>query len=398
MTNEACIESELTIEDKEWKESDSEVYINGRRALNVQKSYMICNNGEECGILYLVSSGQEVKEQWDILGKYIDKEVFLRMNSKFDVVSFNNAYGGDGNKDDEAVFRKLRKLMFEFGITDKVSICIFLATISSESGYGKYKLEAEYYGKDTEERREYFKNRSYTKDTCGVGLVQVTAENQKKFMEWLKESGWEKDPVRLEELDNYIKGYDIEKYYIENNGKVEEKERHVNKYHGKDNKTGAADFLAEHYALEISVWYWAKETWYELEDIYDENSTVAISPNDFIVKYAEMKNSKVDNIFLAAQNHINAKGNYAVSRRMKMAMQEDKNYYKIYYKTIENNKEIKVLLTEEEVRKKEHEDDQKTYEVTFFNDNTQKDYTGALPLGWGQRYHDWVKLKEEWEK
>jgi RHS repeat-associated protein len=111
-----------------------------------------------------------------------------------------------GWSDTSDVFvKKLNDALVNYGITDKESITLFMATMAAESDFGRDKLEV-----GTE---KYFKSNGYTANTRGAGYIQITgADTQKKFLKTIPKP-----------------------------------------YSGKD----TASYIARNYALEASAWYWS---------------------------------------------------------------------------------------------------------------------------------------------
>lgn len=320
--------------------------------LNLDSAYMICTKG--FGLIYFEEYGKEMKEAWDRLNKYVNPETFTYMNSRWDLDKFKEVY-----KDD--IFERMIKMMFRAGIIEEVSICAFLATIGTESWYGLRITEYQPTAK------------SYTDRTKGVGLMQVTGSNQKTFITWLLQSGWEQDEHMRYLLNKYSEKYTGE-------GTKEDPDDNDCK---EDGGKSAAEFLATYYALEISIWYWAHFDWGYYHDINDLSHENLISPNNYVVKFAN-DNPNVDNVFLAASLHINQfeEDDWSDSRRQKIAMERTNKY------------RIDPILDDNEARRDTHEVDNTQYYMSF--EEAGKSYRGKVSLNWGQRYHDWVKLKELW--
>ncbi len=100
---------------------------------------------------------------------------------------------------------KLNNALINYGIKDKKSIRLFMATMAAESNYGKTAEEG-----GTE---EWFKKHGYTSKTKGAGYIQVTGDAHKEFLKTVPKSP-------------------------------------------PDNNT--AKFIANTYPMEASAWYWSK--------------------------------------------------------------------------------------------------------------------------------------------
>lgn len=362
VTGGDCIEGGMwqTYGDEAWsrmsgvQEGDANE-MNGAEdiQLDLDSAYMICTKG--FGLIYFESYGEEMRLAWERLNKYVSPETFIYMNSRWDIDEFKRVYEDD-------VFERMIRLMFMAGITEEVSICAFLATIGTESGYGSDNVENGVNGK------------TYTKNTRGVGLIQVTGSNQNTFIKWLLKSGLEQDEHMLYLLNEYSDGYTGKGTEAEpdDNGCIE------------DGDKSAADFLAKYYAVEISIWYWAHFDWGYYHDINDLDHENLISPNNYVVKFAE-DNPNVDNVFLAASLHINQfkDDDWSDSRRQKIAMEVNSNKYI-----------IDPPLKDDEARNDSYEEDNTQYYMQFEEEG--ESYRGKVSKHWGQRYHDWLKLKELW--
>lgn len=88
--------------------------------------------------------------------------------------------------------------MRQYGITDKTSILMFIATIGTESWYGTYVTEKYNDG--------YFDSKPYTKNTRGAGLIQLTGSVQKDFLQYLRSKAKD-NSEKAKELDIYINSF-----------------------------------------------------------------------------------------------------------------------------------------------------------------------------------------------
>ncbi|OPZ89759.1 MAG: tRNA nuclease WapA precursor [Firmicutes bacterium ADurb.Bin419] len=107
----------------------------------------------------------------------------------------------------DAFVKKLNDALVRYGITDKDSIALFMATMAEESGWGKYTIEQ---GSDS-----YFAGKKYGKNGRGAGYIQITWRDT--HLKFLKSMG--------------------------------------------DNFSGAdtAQYIADHYPMEAAAWFWSNE-------------------------------------------------------------------------------------------------------------------------------------------
>ena len=130
----------------------------------------------------------------------------------------------------------MRTLMLEYGLTDEKSIIFFLMTISIECQNGQYMLERR--GEDE------FEGLSYTYNTRGAGLIQLTGPDQKAFLEYILERT--EDEAEQEILNNYIEGFvNCEKPDASHPCDCTVTEPNI-----------VADYIAENYPIESALWYW----------------------------------------------------------------------------------------------------------------------------------------------
>ena len=99
----------------------------------------------------------------------------------------------------------LNNALVDYGITDRVSIAMFMATMAKESYWGDKTIEQ---GSDS-----YFKSKSYGKNRRGAGYIQVTGkELHKAFLTYIGDG-----------------------------------------FNGIDTAT----YIAKNYPMEAAAWYWA---------------------------------------------------------------------------------------------------------------------------------------------
>lgn len=209
---------------------------------------------------------KDEKKKKDPLELYVNEETFKAINPNWDFTLLKKYYGDN-------VLGELKKLMGKYGITDKTSILMFIATIGTESWYGKYLTELYDDG--------YFDSKYYTKNTRGAGLIQLTHSVQKEFLQYLR-SQVDDNSKKAEELDRYINSF-------YNKGKV------------VCSKENVAEYIANNYALESAVWFWAN---CKTMQITENNKKTIVSINEFIKNF-NGKNCNLDNLFLAVQYKVN---------------------------------------------------------------------------------------------
>lgn len=238
-------------------------------------------------------------------------------------------YNGD-------IFEQLRLSMYQAGITSERSVLMFLCTIGVESGYGERTIEYEY--------KEGYNDKSYTFETRGAGLIQITGETQISFLQYIKTVIDDKN--KINEIDNYINGSRIRKNA---NGQ----EQVYNVY------GNIAQYIADNYAIESATWYWGIQKRCNYSYVKDGMETVqALSINEYI---DEFENANMDNVFLVIQYYVN---------RQRWKDPQPQNMCN----TIEDI----------EPYKGEKED----YWVNFADTNA------LAPNGWEQRKGDWDKAKD----
>lgn len=366
------------IEDLTWKDFDELSSLGeGKETLSADKAYMVCT--EKHGVIYIIEPGQminESAEQYVMLNKYINEDTFKAVNSRWDINKLKENYGDD-------VFIRLREGMLRAGIVGEKSICAFIATIGTECGYGLYKTE-NYVEKNKQ-------NYNYEKSVRGVGLIQVSVGRQKEFLKYMLD--YEKDPEKIKNINDLIEGFDYNpKYY--NKNEVDEKD--------------CATFLGENYALDISIWYWGSSEWSYYPDVNNVSESEPMSPNEYVEYFAKENEDNLKNVFLASQMHVNANGGWAQNRKQKIAEESDPDKYKILIENPEkdaeeskNNAEKSdtskdedfIEVSKEDAVSADHEEDNEIYYISFDDENGE-DQFDEISRHWGQRYHDWLKLRE----
>lgn len=207
-----------------------------------------------------------------ILEKYVNEETLGKINPEWtkNMKTFKELYGED-------VFEQMREGMYNYGITDKVSILMFLSTIGVETGHGEV-IKEHFDGETTGDIKTYFKAMTYEYETRGAGVMQITGATQKVFLEYIKENK-SLNKEQIEELDRYIASFSTVTHY--NNGEdIEATACSLN----------VADYIVENYSVESAAWYWA---------VYRERGETI---NNFAVEH---KNDNLYNTFIGTQYMVN---------------------------------------------------------------------------------------------
>ncbi len=195
----------------------------------------------------------------DVYVKLVNEDTFEAMG--IDMEKMKEAYGED-------VIIEIRQSLKEFGIEDETSIAMFLATMAIESQYGQKRLEVQNGGP------------TYTAAVKGAGLLQITGNTQKEFLEYMMEK--EEDPILKEKIEKYYEGFCIYKKTDNGDNKVV-----------IEGKT-CAEFIAEEYPIYSSTWFWKECPKF----FYQSGKKISI--NSFIEKMTDTARNK-DNLFLYVQ-------------------------------------------------------------------------------------------------
>ena len=174
----------------------------------------------------------------------------------------------------ENYIEDMRALMLEYGLTDERSIILFLMTSTHECSWGRKMTELY--------NDNWFDDKSYTINTRGAGLIQVTGSNQKSFLQYVYDHSDDDNEKNI--LYQYITGF--------------ENSDNPSKENPCDNKViingqNVCEYIASNYAIEASLWYWCNYT----EKIIIDGDWITI--NECIEKYGSEK--ELDIMFLATQ-------------------------------------------------------------------------------------------------
>ena len=219
--------------------------------------------------VFITGEGVPSDGTWkNTISNYVDGMVYIRLVNEntfeamgIDMDLMKEAYG-------ENVIIEIRQALKQFGIEDETSIAMFLATMTIESRYGKKRLEVQNGGT------------IYTAAVKGAGLLQITGETQKEFLEYMMKK--EEDPILKEKIEQYYSGF------CEYNGKDDRDNKVV-----IEGKT-CAEFIADEYPIYSSTWFWKECPKF----FYQSGKKISI--NSFIEKMTDTARNK-DNLFLFVQ-------------------------------------------------------------------------------------------------
>lgn len=274
--NGLCSVTKEDIEGGVWQNTDDESSVDGEETLKQNESYMICTKG--FGLIYFVDSGQELRTAWNHLEKYVNEDIMNKIDEDWKNEEFYSLYGSDA-------FERMRIYMFNYNVIEPASIMMFLCTLPVECGHGKRLIESG--GQD------YYNYMGYDETTCGAGLMQISASNQKSFLEYIRDN---KDllPEELEEIKNLIAGLDYEEnehtYVYNDNSRTHKK------YYNKNGSS--TQYIADNYPIESAIWHWSVRTALNYGDNKKETA------NEFIVKHKE---DNLYNTFVCSQMFVNGR-------------------------------------------------------------------------------------------
>ena len=195
-------------EDNEKPSDERQIVDTALIELFKKTSNEILNNTKTQSLCYTAKDGKiyhgdwEYQEYWEKKKEKQSKQQIKKSNL---VTAEQLEAFGWYDTSDEYV-KKLNETLIIYNITDKESICLFMATMAAESDWGKKSLE--------EGSEKYFNDHGYTGNTRGAGYIQITGKDtHKEFLKSIPEDS----------------------------------------YSGKDTAT----YIANNYALEASAWYWS---------------------------------------------------------------------------------------------------------------------------------------------
>lgn len=297
-----------------------------------------------------------------VLDRYVNERVFEAMG--WNVEKFKNTY------EDDAI-EKLKEYLFQYGITDPYSVCMFLATIGVESDDGGAKLE----------KKNPPDTATYREHTKGAGLIQVTGFDQKAFLEYIKAEMEKKESTRedkylLTRIDDILIKYPNPWPTVEIDGKDEPY---------CDNPEDVANFIATYFPIESAAWYWGVygkcKYWKDVSTIHEDKDGKfeIMSLNQYICTITENAdpydvNSMIlkedppwENLFLATQYYVNG-SRWKCCRLQKIAECMDDTYK-------QTNGKLTFTLPQ--------------------GDPNQGPPSVKLPNGWTRRLEDWKQMTYE---
>lgn len=343
------------IEGNEWQDYDEFNGMGkGKEGLNKDSSYMVCLTGY--GVIYFVDSGQKIKgfsAELATLNQYVNEEAFSGMGWNLSI--FYNTYGNDA-------IEVLKNQMYKYGITDTISICMFLATLGAESGDGEKLLEGLPLAPDA----------TYTERTRGAGLIQITGKDQKAFLEYIQSTLSNADPMYTQ-IQNVLNGYPLQwpKVTIYK-GTPNEKTIEI-----CDNNKNVTEFIAQYYPIESAAWYWGeygKTTYYT--DPLNATGGKTMTLNEYVTQISEkqanfnatsinVREDYMGKLFVVTQYYVNGSP-WALERLQRMAESTNDSEYEI-----KNN--------------------QMTFTVPA-GEPKAGFHSGRLPNGWEKRKADWESM------
>lgn len=166
------------------------------------------------------------KDEMNILEKYVNEESLTALGWNVDNVE---VMLGDN------FIEEMRLLMLLYGLTDEESIGLFLVTISHESGDGENLIE--------QGDLLYYLQHGYNDTNCGTGFIQLTAEAQDTFLQYILNNT--KNNIEKQIIEGLLRGEEDITIQL-NNGEL------------VTVSTNKTLFIAGNYPMESAVWYWCK--------------------------------------------------------------------------------------------------------------------------------------------
>lgn len=212
---------------------------------------------------------------------YVNEETLGEINPLWshNMDTFKEIYGED-------VFEQMRGYMYEYGLTDEVSILMFLSTIGEETGYGTNVIQGQGYQEYDAEQRKQLEEVPQIDNNKGIGLIQITGATQGYFIKDLYNSLEKGDPERVR----------IEEYF-----KVTEEDLTGIPSHELVELDNTAGFIYMYYPIEASIWFWAG---YKKNcALFGEDTQTDYTINEYIVMFKE---ANLNNVFLGMQYTVNS--------------------------------------------------------------------------------------------
>lgn len=258
--------------------------------ISMLDSYMCASENErenfrkEIGLRY-----EQTVTTYEKMQVYISEETFEDLG--WNMQNVKEVCGEDFIDD-------LRANMIRGGIVEETSVKMFLATISHETGDGNSLVEI---GVES----------SYTNDTKGAGLMQITGATQQSYIQYLIDTV-DDDRVK-QDLIKFNEGYYTENGEICNDVKID--------------GLSPTEYIAKYYSIDSAIWCWT---------IYDDKTCIngeSASINDFINYYSDIP--ETDKLFLVTQMAINGT-EYKASACEEMCIWPERMTYdsvNVYYKS-----------------------------------------------------------------
>lgn len=188
------------IQDQNDKNTHS--YTNGGISVTVITKELENNPDKLCDITIKIKVDSSVKYTTEDRKKEDSNSTSVKNNSN-ELITLEELKNFGWVTANEEFTSKLNAALKRYGISNKGSIALFMATMAEESGWGKFSLE----------NRTNFSRMTYDSNTMGAGYIQITHEDTHKL--FLKTMG-----------DDF-------------------------------SGINTASYIAKHYPLESAVWFWS---------------------------------------------------------------------------------------------------------------------------------------------
>lgn len=233
------------------------------------------------------AAGKKKVDKYSTNARYLNEETLAAINPRWaeNMDTFKELYG-------ENVLDEIGKNLYRYGVKDEESIMMFISTMGIETGYGSNIAQrmGDLSDEDYKNNRDGF-GVPIIEDSVGVGLLQLTGENQLAFIKDLYLSGGRNDKKKIEDYFG-VSGNDFK-----NLGRGE--------YPQLEN---AAGFIYENYPIESAAWEWGRNDM-KLATFNEDGSQNNYSINEYVLQQAD-NGSNMDNVFLATQYAINGRQNF----------------------------------------------------------------------------------------
>lgn len=233
------------------------------------------------------ADGKKKAADFNPNARYLNEETLAAINPRWaeNMDTFKELYG-------ENVLDEIGRTLYRYGVKDETSIMMFMSTMGTETGYGTNI--AQIVGELSDEYYQNNRDKSgvpVISSDVGVGLLQLTGENQLAFIKDLYLSGGRNDKKKIEDYFG-VSGNDFK-----NLGRGE--------YPQLEN---AAGFIYENYPIESAAWEWGQNDM-KFATFNGNGSQNNYSINEYVLQQAA-NGSNMDNVFLATQYTINGRQNF----------------------------------------------------------------------------------------